>query len=95
MKVKAPRYQIRKVNKRLRVIHIFSKAPTKEKTTKEEVKIQGRMATKMLHHKEDICLPGTKVSFMVIVFHVTILEIGIDIANIMDRRLIKEMEVST
>ena len=45
--------------------------------------------------KEYLFLPGTKVSFMVIVFHVTILEIGIDIANIMDRRLIKEMEVST
>ena len=76
-------------------MHIFSEAPTKENTTKEEVKIQGRMATKMLHHKEDIFLRGTKVSIMVIVFHVTILDIGIEIAKLMDIRSIKEMKVST
>ena len=65
MEVKAPRYQKRKVKKRLIVMHILSQAPTKEKITKEEVNIQGIMATKMSHHKEDLFLPCTKVSFMV------------------------------
>ena len=86
MKVKVSRYQIRKLRKRIRVMHIFSEDPTKEKTTKEEVKIQGRMDTKMLHHKEYLFLLGTKVSFMVIIFHVTILDIGIDIAKLIYRR---------
>ena len=76
-------------------LRIISESPTKENTTKEEVKIQGRMATKMLHQKEDIFLPCTKVSFMVIVLHVTILDIGIDITKLVDGRFKPEMEVST
>ena len=95
MKVKDPRYQIRKVKKMIRFFHIFSELPTRENNIKEEVKVQGRMDTNMSHHKEYLFLPGTKVSFMVIVFHVTILDTWIDIANIMDGILKQEMEVST
>ena len=45
------------------------------------------MATKMLHHKEDIFLTDTKFSFKVIVFHVTILDIGLEIAKLVDKRI--------
>ena len=79
----------------LRVMQLLLESPTKEKSTKEEFKVEGRMATKMLHHNEFFFLPGTKVSFMVIVFHVTILDIGLEIAKLMDRRIIQEMEVAT
>ena len=68
-------------------MQLFSESPTKEINTKEEVNIQVRMDTNMLHHKEDFFLPCTKVSFMVIVFHVTISNIGLEITNLVDRRL--------
>jgi len=48
----------------------FSKAPIKVDTTKEEFivnKIQRKMDTEKLHHKEDLLHPGIKVYFLVIV----------------------------
>ena len=68
-------------------MQILLEYSTKENTTKEEVDIQGRMATKVSHHKEDVFIPETKVSFMVIIFHVTILDIWLEIEKLMDRRI--------
>jgi hypothetical protein len=46
-----------------------------KETTKEKIVISQGRISKGLHHKEDHSLPGMKISFWVIVFHVLTLDI--------------------
>ena len=54
-----------------------------------------RIDTEKLNHKEYPFFSNTKVYFSLIAFYVTILDIGLEIAKLMEEMIKKGMEVST
>jgi hypothetical protein len=64
-----------------------------KETTEEKIVINQGMNSEGLHHKEDHSLPSMKVYFMVIVLFVLTLDIKLQIAELMEEMVKKEMHM--
>ena len=93
-------HQKRKMKKNLKVMPIFSKAPSiiklaagKEFMTKRSMILLTRMSSKFLFHQEDLSQTGTKISLLAIVFLAIILIIKQLILELMQEVIMWDIEI--